>query len=1129
LSQVTFCSAPSWAILLEKSSEWLNEKSKQALVLIPENWFSPNLQKKFPNSLALTPTQLLQRYINKKFGKKQLLSKQSVEYLLLSVIFQTSSKDQQTTTRYLNIETYHQGYIRALTEFILDFRENGQENLLTALNAFKRDVLTAKERDLIDIHDELENLLEQNNLFDYRRAVFDFLGDKETGKPENFLPEFSDATLVIVGYNHINFLESKLIGWLMYRFKSSIFTFCQNSNAAEATFKSQVSIHDFINKAKQVFKDNFSEINIPPTSNTLLQPLAELLFVDDKKKHLSGSTTNAFINSSNDRYNEVTLIARQIRLLLTDGVPYQDIRVIFPNYETYCSLLTEVFPRYKIPFKLSSGTPLAFFPLAQLLSNMINQAVVASPFALREHIFSSPYITFSDEVTADGLNKFVSNIADEFSAIHETISESLLKPQSFTLNYSWLQAIQKKAVLTIRSSENLHPLQLVVRYFSKLHENDREKKQREISKAATNYFLLSRAERALYVWRSEMEVTGFANAFERLLKHFQIEKHPNDPGSQNNETLKAVMEQDRLVLETVRKIIKHLELQLSTLAVKSGQKFPLTDLARSFSSLMSDPEFYLPDEGKEGVAVFTPDEASLKYMPVTFIGGLIDGEFPAKEPFNFLQPKREGEALSDSLSFVDKDRQIFYQLIAATTDKLYISNPVSDSGKKLLISPFVTEIQKCFSEEENLTATTNEKLYTSREKLVYLGQQIDRSFDSTKSLLKEYRENSLEFFNQIISIFGCDGLRGSINNFSQFDGLFYSSAAISAIQQQVDDSFVFDVEKLERFAGCPLRFLFDDLLQLKPEFLYDYHPDRTERGILIKKILIDYSKVAAAEGGVPENAAMILQQSAASALEEILNEKEDLFNVRFKRGLTLGLNQDEGTKRKRPGLLAAFLKYERTAKDQIEPFLADISFENNEKNDNKFLLDNIPIDIKVERVDKTKDGKFLIVYNYSIADFGNVEEIGKGLRFNLPLQIIALRDYLEGLQKTEVAAGAGIYLVRNYRNIKRGGYFAIKDLQAKREEKVSEETPIISGQRKFGFLPAANFEEELINIKKRVIHIKNMIQRGRFHLPICTVKDQTCANCYFTRICRKEQLRLDNLYLQLDEKEVYKPKRRLVE
>ena len=143
------------------------------------------------------------------------------------------------------------------------------------------------------------------------------------------------------------------------------------------------------------------------------------------------------------------------------------------------------------------------------------------------------------------------------------------------------------------------------------------------------------------------------------------------------------------------------------------------------------------------------------------------------------------------------------------------------------------------------------------------------------------------------------------------------------------------------------------------------------------------------------------------------------------------------------------------------------------------------------------------------------------------MQIIALRQFLAEQNNDKIAVGAATYMVRNYRNIKRRGYFALKDLQASRASNVSVETPIFSAQRKYGFLPAANFEEELVAVSQRIKHIKNLINQGHFHLPICSAKDQICDNCYFIRICRKEQLRLDKLYMQLDGKNVYKPKRRL--
>jgi hypothetical protein len=457
---------------------------------------------------------------------------------------------------------------------------------------------------------------------------------------------------------------------------------------------------------------------------------------------------------------------------------------------------------------------------------------------------------------------------------------------------------------------------------------------------------------------------------------------------------------------------------------------------------------------------------------------------------------------------------------------LFVSYPVSDSGKKLLVSPFVTELQKCFSGElATETAGPEQALYTTREKLVYLGQNIDRSHQRALPVLRELKHDSADFFEQIIAIMQCDGLRSSITNFSHYDGLMSAANALATLKEQIGDDFVFNVEQLERFAGCSLRFLFDDLAHLKPEYLSDYHPDNTERGALVRRILTEYARAAASAGRAPHNAAEVLHEAAVAALGQMLNEKDNLFSQKFRHGLLMGLQESGGAGRSRPGLLAAFLKYEKLAPDLLAPYLADLVFKHGEAMD--FRMQGIPIDVEIERVDVTRNGEFLVIFNYSTADFGDVEKIGKGLRFKLPLQILALRQHPAAANENKTVAGAGIYLVKSHRNVKRGGYFALKDLQASREDKVSDATPIYSGQRKYGFLPAANFEQELQTVQQRISHIVDLIHRGRFHLPICSVKDQICPNCHFSRICRKEQLRLDKLYTQVDEGETYKPLRRV--
>ena len=82
--------------------------------------------------------------------------------------------------------------------------------------------------------------------------------------------------------------------------------------------------------------------------------------------------------------------------------------------------------------------------------------------------------------------------------------------------------------------------------------------------------------------------------------------------------------------------------------------------------------------------------------------------------------------------------------------------------------------------------------------------------------------------------------------------------------------------KPKRYAGCPLRFLFDDLTWLKSYYLVDYRPDEMGRGLVIRKILTDYSKKAASHPEA-DRLKKILQNLAEKTFKEMLQEKNDFF------------------------------------------------------------------------------------------------------------------------------------------------------------------------------------------------------------------------------------------------------------
>ncbi|HEB30781.1 MAG TPA: hypothetical protein ENI15_07890 [Spirochaetes bacterium] len=1150
MSQMLLCSGTSWAAILERKREWLDETPGKTIFIMPPEFSADAVRETFKDSLSdfsfYTNEEFIQHFLRQPAGKGRdqhaLLSKQAVDYLLAAIISDTPAEPApdggySTPSRYLNIETQRHGYVRALGEFIYDFRRTHHEELLPTLTAFSNGELSARDRDLIDIHDEYENLIDGRGLFDYRRGVLYLLQNQDEEVSPAIQKEMEDSTLILMGFSYLGSLDYKLLRWAVGRFKRSIVLTCRNPKAPQITFRVQNALEGLLKELKTSMNEEVEEKTLACKAGPSLMPLAELSFNDGIINRLPADfAPRVQITRANTRYHEVNLIARTIRKLNEEKVPWSNIRAVFPGSEVYTALVLEIFPRYKIPYRLSKGIPLKFFPLAGTIQNLISQAINPYPFPLREEIFSSPYVSFSCEVNAEKLNGFRNSIGEEIPVNMDMIGTFLPQPRKVCLDFSRILELQLIASQAVKTAEKLLPVQRVLRYIKERYAEKPSIQNQEILKTLENYYVLSMAEKSLYLWRFEMTPEAFCRAVRKLFKRFQIEENAAQARLKANEISSHVLDQDKRILQTIYQLLEKLQAYFLLLSSTREQKFPLLELIRAFSGFMSDPELSVPLPDTEGIAISSAADTPALFRPFTIIGGLIDGEFPAREPFNFLKPKRNGQTLRGNFSLIDKERQNLYQIISCTTNGLFIFFPASDGGKKLMVSPFVAEIEKCLPERKK--TSKNEALYTFREKLIFATRNIDRAHDRALPVLKELERISADRYQQIVKVFRCDGLRAGLKGFSRFDGIFQSPAGPNLIREEMGGYFVYNAEKLERYAGCPLRYLFDDLMCLRPDYLIDYHPDKTERGQLIRRILIDYSEGAAPSGkddqgrpgldeavhpGMVSGAAEILYKITEQALSKPLKEKDDLFSRRFKHGLLTGLKSSDSSTRKRPGLLVSFLEYDRDGPDLLDPYLAKLSYGKREE----FKVAGVPLNIDIERVDITSDSRYLIVYSFSICDHGYVQGIRKGLRFKLPLEVLALRAYVEKNNLNKTVGGAGTYLVKNPRNIKRGGYFALKELQATRTSKVSDSKPLFSGQRRYGFLPEPVFEKELENTASRVRQITGLIHRGRFNPPLCAVKDQTCLNCRFLRICRKDQLRLDKLYTLVDGDEVYKPLRRM--
>jgi ATP-dependent helicase/DNAse subunit B len=1076
------------------------------IVIIPENDEKQNIISNFAElsqDTVLTIPELITRHIKNR-GGKGLISLHVMESILGLII-------NESIAPYMKMEKYRQSYAKALADFIYNFRKSSLSGLKSVMTEFKAGNLSFKEKDLIRIYDEYEKKLPQYG-FDLRRGMEEFLDSSPEDIRKNIeIDEYENV--VFLGFDYITQLEHEFIYKVFECMPRTSFLLCLEKNASIQAMCIRESIKKLLERSKHIIGEH--EI-LPLRQHDFFTVLSRSIFKPEVDKNIAEKMQEQqdkiIILQANSRFREIVSIARKIMELTEDGVTLDNIRIIAPSYRLYLEIIEEVFPGYGIHFIAEQGVPILRFPLAVLIHNLINLGISSNPYLLKEKILSSPYISFIDKVGPGELEAFQRGAGVELLSGEKI--KTYLKPLNYRLDFRYIKNMLTKAYRSVKPDTGTPQLEVIRRYINKLTWENSKKKEKHLLKCLIQSYLLEQAEKALFPWHSRMSADKFAETLQNLIKRFHVldsMEVVKDSVSSSPDT--KVSDRDVEVLACINKLLLDIGPSLAS-EVESAkslkEKVTMAELARVFLRLMDEAS--LPQEHLEGavknVTVQKVGRGQYRKWDYTFICGMVEGEFPAEEEFNFLQPQKEGLGLGQTYTSVDHGRNHFYHLISSTAVALFASRPLADNGKRLPPSPFLSEIQKYTIEKvsdssvkENGNDTCCEKLYNLREKQLFIGKYVDCCYDRVLPLLKEMENDNREFLQNIMEIMRFDGLTLSSNLFSEFDGLFCkdtSSLQIKTYLKKDIERITFTPEVFERYAACPMRFFLDDILHLNP--VMDYNPDTAENGILIHSVLKEYTDRACAEKGVPPDAQVIIKNLIERYLKEQEQEGTDAFQARFTRMLTAGMDKPES---QRPGLFMSFLDYEKNGPDYLTPYLPGIK--------GTVKLENGPeIHVEVDRVDVTAKEDYLICYLYTVNKDWNQNRIKRGLSFNLPLAVLSGMEYAEEKHLGQSVAGAGYYLVKTAKSIRRGGYFALKDIRTTRREGTSIHNPVFSGQRE-GFFEYPEFYDALKRIRKHMARLYSLMHEGVFHLPLCYDEEQTCSNCIFNRVCRKDQMLLEKL------------------
>lgn len=1126
MAAVEIYRAEAWHELIACKARWLGDSS--AVMVVPseaERSAAAAALPEVPGESIVTIPGLIEQYV-KGSGRSGLISRQGLESILGKII-------SQSPTVFLHMEKYRQGYVKALTDFLYNFRVATLAELQTAVGTLGRGGSGSRVKDLMLIDEACRKKLDELG-FDLRSGLEGLLHDSEAagfdlhrrlGLPKR-------ATLIFWGFDTLTPLEARFVALIFEKARRAVFLYCADPEASEQALRVGESITDLLAgtgappavdlSSRSAPRDYFSVL-----ARSLFQPGPAAGPAADE-----GSSTGErlAVHRANDRFAEVVSMARRIRALIREGASYGQIRMVAPAYDLYATIIRELFPEYGIPFILEKGIPLLDFPLAALIYNLVGCSVQANPFALREKIFSSPYVTYESTVDRAALVDY-----QEAAGVELIPAADLRGHPGFAgrcrLDYRAVSRLHRTAYRAVQPAAGTDPLVTLEKYLSGAGSGRAGPEER--FQALLQSFLLERAEKELLCWRPQMSIPEFGETLCRLLRRFKIiENVRARPDSAICGVLpgQSLRQREERVIAQIDLVLKELGWVLAPLARSDDEPFPLMDLVRTFTRLLSGARlpggFDGAAEGDGGggplpaVSVQRVDRSQYRRWDYTFICGLVDGEFPRADEFNFLQPRGEGLLPGRAHTGVELARNRFYQLIRATKRALYLSSPRSSNGRRLPPSPLLGEVEKQLTPPGAVVAPPEmELLYSRREKLLAIAGNVDCDYAGALPLLKELRREDEAIFEQALAVMRFDGLTAGAAPFCEYDGIFDPAGPAAPLLERLVGGIDFTAEILERYAACPLRFFFDDILGLKKE--PDYHPDLAERGAAILTILREYTAAMCAAGKAldGEAAAGLLYELTSRYFERQAGEEAaDAFQFRFRKQLTAGLEGEGGG---RPGLLHAFLQYEAEGPDQLKLCRANLSGVVE-------LGPALPVSVEIDRVDIAPKSNRYFLYRYTTMS-GDPRRVRRGLRFDIPLMLMLFAG--SGFGEPPAAsgsgaapgpllrtAGAGLYMVKSPRALQRCAYFALRQFVAPRRHLTSEERPVFSGQRE-GIHERERFDIALESIAEHIRRLHRLMKRGVFHPPLCLEAEQSCGNCSFGRLCRKEQDRLDRLSLTLADAE----------
>lgn len=934
------------------------------------------------------------------------------------------------------------------------------ERIVNVISKYKEEGITPdllrKEAEKLETSEKLKALDIANIYEEYNRKCFSLnayeLGDvyqNLTGlKHSKFSGEFRklypEAEIIVFnGFDEFTELELSIINKLSFVEELKLFINFDYSAYNPMIFSHLEETYEKL----QRFGFKKIEDKSKQYDSHFLDAVKSKLFLKNLKGKEERFKDKLISISSESREKEVKYIAKEVkRLLLSEAAKPHEICVTFNLINNYSSLVRDIFHIYGIPFNLTDR------------------------------------ITLDQSLSVTAMISFLEIAENDYyyKNIVRSLSNSFIEIEDFDLDALLFTAKNLKIIVG-RDNWNFNLTNAIGNLKLNSDENDNTIRIEKYEKALVD---LEKLDSFLLPFQRKLSPSKFILELNKLIQKLNIAPKLLNAENQNKENdIKGLT----TFIDSVEEIFLLIESE------HGDEKHNLTFYLDRIRTLSQTARFNIKERSDYGVLVTNIDEIRGLKFKYTFLGGMIDGDFPTKyQPEIFFS----GSFAKKERHHLNEERYRFYQALKSWNKRFYLTYPASQGEKETVISTFLDEFDKCFAMSYKTSDDYNN--------LIFAAEELQRNIWTNEISPDKNRNNSIAAnIKEWKRAAEVDQFR--IENPlapSSYNGILFADFSDEEETLKAEllniQTKAYSVSQLETYTACPFRYFLERVLKVEIIEEPDEEMEAVEIGTLLHAILFEFYVTIREKNIIIRNcsdnvfkiAENLIFGIAEKHVSETTNNSPFAF---FEEEKIFGINSE-----RKNSLLYKFLLYEREDNSNRIPNYFEVSFGIKDRHHDELLYsdeslnyNDIKLRGKIDRIDINKTDKTYEVIDYKSGSKKVTKaEIEKGTSLQLPVYIWAVKTLLsEKLDEEYLPKAMSIY------NLKfQEGYFGRNSVSVSRSRKADfDPTPALS---------------ELVDIALE--YVKNSVENiiaGNFPLTkFFDEKEKICRYCNFNTICRIDEL-----------------------